>query len=652
MAGKSKFQISRTLDERVGKLICCIEECDQEFSQVQKAYVLGFNYANVTNYVGLTTDYKLNNGSSPVVGLAYFKDPPELQQITDDLKPVREHFYSSPGGIGTQLKTDKNENLFLIYSKSEDTAVKTTKRLFDASSNCFVEPQPKVSVLDASKIFAHSAICNVTMRLKLDILDGDNKLQSKNNLEKEFTRVKETLRSNTKGLTLQLASSSFSSKAPLDNKNPLESLYATLDVPKDVDQMGDYLPQMTKEDKKKLQDKWHNKIKDQRAPLEFHLAHEEFGASRGAHQDLPAGHCAVEFLQDFMHLQVNDSISKCVKMMLFMFNLKLDLIERAILPRAATQFDKDEIKSCTFLPHCLGHFVPAVYMIPTKFEPDFEQLSESRSELHRAYMIPFDRPAVRYSQRVTNCQLKNPDEQNGYLCNIHLDILEKSGIKSGTRSVLGGTYTYHHYLQDRIQDSGWGCAYRSLQTIISWFKHQAYIYSPDIKPRAPKTVTSEDKTSSLRKQLNQEARAPTHREIQQVLVDVGDKPASFVGSEKWIGSQEVCYVLNHLYDLDSKFISVSSGDELVYKARDLGQHFVTQSTPVMIGGGVLAHTIIGVDFNEKNGDISYLILDPHYTGPEDASTITKKGWCGWKKNVFWDKGAFYNLCLPQRPNEI
>lgn len=44
----------------------------------------------------------------------------------------------------------------------------------------------------------------------------------------------------------------------------------------------------------------------------------------------------------------------------------------------------------------------------------------------------------------------------------------------------------------------------------------------------------------------------------------------------------------------------------------------------MIGGGVLAHTIIGVDFDELTGDVKYLILDPHYTGADDIKTITSK----------------------------
>jgi len=33
-------------------------------------------------------------------------------------------------------------------------------------------------------------------------------------------------------------------------------------------------------------------------------------------------------------------------------------------------------------------------------------------------------------------------------------------------------------LQDRFNDSGWGCAYRSLQTIVSWFRQQKYTDKP------------------------------------------------------------------------------------------------------------------------------------------------------------------------------
>lgn len=87
---------------------------------------------------------------------------------------------------------------------------------------------------------------------------------------------------------------------------------------------------------------------------------------------------------------------------------------------------------------------------------------------------------------------------------------------------------------------------------------------------------------------------------------------------------EISFCLSDMLGVDSRIIMVSKGSELGDKARELEYHFETEGTPVMIGGGVLAHTIIGVDFDELTGDVKYLILDPHYTGGEDIKTITSK----------------------------
>lgn len=35
--------------------------------------------------------------------------------------------------------------------------------------------------------------------------------------------------------------------------------------------------------------------------------------------------------------------------------------------------------------------------------------------------------------------------------------------------LVQGHYLYFHYNQQGVNDKGWGCAYRSLQTVISFF---------------------------------------------------------------------------------------------------------------------------------------------------------------------------------------
>ncbi|XP_045600744.2 ufm1-specific protease 2 isoform X1 [Procambarus clarkii] len=272
------------------------------------------------------------------------------------------------------------------------------------------------------------------------------------------------------------------------------------------------------------------------------------------------------------------------------------------------------LTSLNSLHYISGHVVNVIY----PDDVDERYLETYRKAVHKALVFPFDRPMMRRANRLTPA----PGSKSAALTNTHVGL--KPSTVDGDVRIVPGTYGYHHYMQNRFDDNKWGCAYRSLQTLVSWFRYQGYTEKP----------------------------IPTHADIQKCLVDISDKPSSFLGSRQWIGSTEVGYVLDSMFNISSKFIFVSSGAELANKGRDLSIHFETQGTPIMIGGGVLAHTIIGVDWNAQSGDISFLILDPHYTGSEDLSTIQNKGWCGWKGPDFWDPAAYYNLCLPQRPSCI
>ncbi len=47
---------------------------------------------------------------------------------------------------------------------------------------------------------------------------------------------------------------------------------------------------------------------------------------------------------------------------------------------------------------------------------------------------------------------------------------------------------------------------------------------------------------------------------------------------------------------------LSSGAEILGKGRELKDHFLTEGTPIMIGGDLYAHTILGIDYcEEKEG---------------------------------------------------
>ena len=107
---------------------------------------------------------------------------------------------------------------------------------------------------------------------------------------------------------------------------------------------------------------------------------------------------------------------------------------------------------------------------------------------------------------------------------------------------------------------------------------------------------------------------------------------------------------------------MSSGSEVASQhARALARHFDTQGTPVMIGGGVLAYGLLGIDLGEdpassgipgqQQGEVRFLILDPHYTGADSLPAILKGGWCAWKKEDIFLEQHYYNFAMMQRPQE-
>lgn len=258
-----------------------------------------------------------------------------------------------------------------------------------------------------------------------------------------------------------------------------------------------------------------------------------------------------------------------------------------------------------------------------------------RREVHDALALPADHRLLRRGNRLFATggggQMAAAVFDGGWpgrLSDVHVGM-KGHGMEGDDVSMhlVDGSYLYCHYLQDRMSDSGWGCAYRSLQTLISWCATQGY--------------------STLCNGV-----LPTHAEIQQALVAVGDKPATFVGSNEWIGANEVCYALEKLADLESKILHVSRGSEMGERARELALHFDEQGSPVMVGGGVLAWTILGVARNARTGAAKFLILDPHYEGRDDVRTIQRKGWVGWKGSDIFRDSAFYNLCMPQRPTTV
>ncbi|XP_015346191.2 inactive Ufm1-specific protease 1, partial [Marmota marmota marmota] len=207
------------------------------------------------------------------------------------------------------------------------------------------------------------------------------------------------------------------------------------------------------------------------------------------------------------------------------------------------------------------------------------------------------------------------------LKDVHLGLAPPS--RGAARlALLSGHYLYYHYGCDGLDDRGWGCGYRTLQTLCSW---------------------PEGQTTGV----------PGLVAMQAALEDMGDKPPGFRGSQSWIGCVEASLCLAHFGGPQGRLCHVPRGAGLQGELERLYSHFTSGGGPVMVGGDADAQSkaLLGVCLGP--GTEAYvLILDPHYWGtPKHPSELQAARRVGWQEvSTAFDPNSFYNLCLT-RPNK-
>ena len=199
------------------------------------------------------------------------------------------------------------------------------------------------------------------------------------------------------------------------------------------------------------------------------------------------------------------------------------------------------------------------------------------------------------------------------------------------QSVVAGHYQYCHYLSDGQDDRGWGCGYRTLQTIISW-------------------LINNNNTSS-----RQVENIPSLRRIQDLLVEMGDKPASFAGSKDWIGSVEVGMVIDQIFDVPCKILHSRSGHDLQSLFDEVFLHFQHKRCPIMMGGDLDASSKGIFGACQTDSSKYFLVLDPHFVLSKNTEIsknehLIEQGWAKWVQLQDFSSSSFYNLCLPQIKN--
>jgi len=178
-------------------------------------------------------------------------------------------------------------------------------------------------------------------------------------------------------------------------------------------------------------------------------------------------------------------------------------------------------------------------------------------------------------------------------------------------------FNFYHYNIDGYNDVGWGCAYRSIQTMASWFSEE-YVVSIE--------------------------------QMQMVLKRIDFAHADLeVGAKKWIGCIEASEIMGDVSHgrITCRILHAHDLNDLENFIRDeVWNHLFGVGSPVMVGAGNYAFTIIGV----SKGENKVLIADPHYI--RSGSCWEKGGGCRWQNiRSFFDfsrtKGAFVNICLPK-----
>ena len=171
-------------------------------------------------------------------------------------------------------------------------------------------------------------------------------------------------------------------------------------------------------------------------------------------------------------------------------------------------------------------------------------------------------------------------------------------IKVNGITTINGEYEYYHYECDGHNDRGWGCGYRTMQTIVSWVTSNLEGCQ---KPR----VESIPKYQSILEHLEQNVTE---------------------GGREWIGTIEAGYVLDMLYQIPCRIINCGSKDQIMAHFDEIKRHFESNGAPLMMGGGQDHYSkgVFGCSKAETTGEVFLLIVDPHYTTDQKLN-----------KFVFW-----------------
>ncbi len=241
------------------------------------------------------------------------------------------------------------------------------------------------------------------------------------------------------------------------------------------------------------------------------------------------------------------------------------------------------------------------------------------------YIIPVSEYSQKYSKMADSKRLSN--ECPFLVHNPHYEVM---AVSPSDGLMAFDAFDYYHYGVDGFNDIGWGCAYRSIQTMLSWFHFNF-----------PHLVSAPGVLSIPEIQARLQAIDHAHSHLK-------------IGSSTWIGCVEAGGVLGDQTKgrIECRILHATSIDELeAHLLESVRSHFISFGSPVMVGAGDYAFVVAGVSLASKQ----VLILDPHCQQSANGLAV-KKGFVAWKsirKQFGFKKtnasGGFINICLPLPP---
>ncbi|KAH8584437.1 cysteine protease [Cryptosporidium sp. chipmunk genotype I] len=225
------------------------------------------------------------------------------------------------------------------------------------------------------------------------------------------------------------------------------------------------------------------------------------------------------------------------------------------------------------------------------------------------------------------------DIDTNFELNLDQNYPRKQKLKLPIVYQCHGDFYYYHYNHDNFKDSGWGCTYRSLQMVFSWYLVNNY---------TNKHVLSIPEIQDFLKQND-----PTHSNLE-------------IGSKSWIGTVEASYLLMMYLGISCKLKYYYDIEEFLKEYDTISDHFQKISTPIILSIGDYSYLLVAIQiskdpsspFNLSN--VQYLLVDPHYTGKDELESIYKKNGVSWKSASFFksiSKDKYINILLPLNVSE-